>query len=36
MVVLELGKQIAAGKPAEVWADPRVADAYLGSLMADA
>lgn len=32
MVVLELGKQIAAGEPAEVWRDPRVMDAYLGTL----
>ena len=31
MVVLELGRQIAAGEPAAVWADPRVMDAYLGA-----
>jgi branched-chain amino acid transport system ATP-binding protein len=31
MVVLELGRQIASGEPAAVWADPRVMDAYLGS-----
>jgi ABC-type branched-subunit amino acid transport system ATPase component len=30
IVVLELGRQIAAGEPAAVWADPRVMDAYLG------
>ena len=36
MVVLELGQQIAAGAPAEVWADPRVMDAYLGSVVIDA
>jgi branched-chain amino acid transport system ATP-binding protein len=32
MVVLELGRQIAAGEPAAVWADPRVMDAYLGTV----
>lgn len=32
MVVLELGRQIAAGDPATVWADPRVMDAYLGAV----
>jgi ABC-type branched-subunit amino acid transport system ATPase component len=32
MIVLEMGEQIAAGEPAVVWADPRVMDAYLGTL----
>jgi ABC-type branched-subunit amino acid transport system ATPase component len=32
MIVLELGRQIAAGEPAAVWADPRVMDAYLGAV----
>lgn len=30
VVVLELGRQIAAGPPAEVWKDPAVMSAYLG------
>ncbi|HEY0687837.1 MAG TPA: ATP-binding cassette domain-containing protein [Kribbella sp.] len=36
MAVLELGKQIAAGEPAEVWANPLVMDAYLGQVTIDA
>jgi ABC-type branched-subunit amino acid transport system ATPase component len=32
MIVLELGRQIAAGDPATVWADPTVMDAYLGTV----
>ena len=30
VLVLELGQRIALGSPAEVWADERVMDAYLG------
>jgi len=36
MVVLELGKVIASGEPAAVWADPKVANAYLGTVVVDA
>jgi branched-chain amino acid transport system ATP-binding protein len=36
MVVLELGRQIAEGNPAEVWANPKVVDAYLGQVTIDA
>ncbi len=32
VIVLELGSKIAEGSPEQVWADPRVMDAYLGTV----
>jgi branched-chain amino acid transport system ATP-binding protein len=36
MIVLELGRQVAEGTPAEVWSNPKVIDAYLGQVITDA
>jgi ABC-type branched-subunit amino acid transport system ATPase component len=30
VLVLELGRRVSEGSPAEIWADTRVRDAYLG------